>query len=83
MGTRMRAALVLIAILLLVSFTEQVFGAPDDFPYGLNPARVWFARPGAAPPGHIFTVRPDCGALVVEREDRLQLPSTMTHCARV
>ena len=78
----MRAALVLIAILLLVSFIEQAFGDADPR-YGLDPARVWFVRPGVVLPGHVIVPRPDCGAVVVEREDRLQLPSTMTHCARV
>ena len=79
----MRAALVLIAILLLVSFIDQAFGAADprSHRHGLDPARVWFARRDMQIPGHVIQVRPDCGAAVVEKED--QSPWQSTHCARI
>ena len=77
----MRAALVLIAILLLVSFIDQAFGVVHLHPHGLDPARVWFARPDMQIPGHVILVRPDCMAAVVEKEDRSSW--WPTHCTRI
>lgn len=78
----MRAALALIAILLLASFVDQAFGAYEAS-YGLDPARVWFVRPGATPKGSVIVPREDCGAAVIERNGKPQLPATLTHCARI
>lgn len=80
----MKAALVLIAVLLLVSLIDEAFGAYEaSYWLGLNPARVWFARPGAIPKGSVIVPREDCAAAVVEQKGKVQLPATLTHCARV
>lgn len=73
----MRAALTFAALLLLlVLLADAAFGA-----YGLDPDRVWFVRPGAAPKGSVIVPREDCGAAVVDRAGRSPLPPL--HCARV